>query len=88
LAAQELSQLVLTEPDAKLMRTARHGHQVAYNAQTVVDADNKLIVAFSARRNSSIVSAPRPCRRETTPPRTSRWNEEAQRNSKILQCRD
>jgi transposase len=46
LAAQELSQLVLTEPDAKLMRTARHGHQVAYNAQTVVDADNKLIVAF------------------------------------------
>lgn len=46
LAAQKLSQLVLTEPDAKLMRTARHGHQVAYNAQTVVDADNKLIVAF------------------------------------------
>jgi transposase len=46
LAAQELSQLVLTERDAKLMRTARHGHQVAYNAQTVVDADNKLIVAF------------------------------------------
>jgi transposase len=46
LAAQELSQLVLTEPDARLMRTARHGHQVAYNAQTVVDADNKLIVAF------------------------------------------
>ena len=46
LAAQELSQLVLTEPEAKLMRTARHGHQVAYNAQTVVDADNKLIVAF------------------------------------------
>ena len=37
---------MLTEPDAKLMRTARHGHQVAYNAQTVVDADNKLIVAF------------------------------------------
>jgi transposase len=46
LAAQELSQLVLTEHDAKLMRTARHGHQVAYNAQTAVDADNKLIVAF------------------------------------------
>jgi transposase len=46
LAAQELSQLVLTESEAKLMRTARHGHQVAYNAQTAVDADNKLIVAF------------------------------------------
>jgi transposase len=43
---QELSQLVLTEPEAKLMRTARHGYQVAYNAQTVVDAEHKLIVAF------------------------------------------
>ena len=41
-----LSQLVLTEPEAKLMRTARHGYQVAYNAQTVVDAEHKLIVAF------------------------------------------
>ena len=28
------------------MRTARHGHQVAYNAQTVVDAEHKLVVAF------------------------------------------
>jgi transposase len=46
LAEQKLSQLVLTEPNAKLMRTARHAHQVAYNAQTVVDADHKLIVAF------------------------------------------
>lgn len=46
LATQGLSQLVLTEPEAKLMRTARHGHQVAYNAQTVVDAEHKLIVAF------------------------------------------
>jgi transposase len=46
LAARGQSQLVLTEPEAKLMRTARHGHQVTYNAQTVVDADNKLIIAF------------------------------------------
>jgi len=46
LAAQGLRQLVLSEPDAKLMRTARHGHQVAYNAQTVVDAEHDLIVAF------------------------------------------
>jgi transposase len=43
---QGLSQLVLTEEEAKLMRTARHGYQVAYNAQTVVDAEHKLIVAF------------------------------------------
>jgi transposase len=28
------------------MRTARHGRQVAYNAQTVVDAKHNLIVAF------------------------------------------
>jgi transposase len=46
LEREGLSQLVLTEEDAKLMRTARHGYQVAYNAQTVVDAENKLIVAF------------------------------------------
>jgi transposase len=46
LAAQDLSQVVLTEREAKLMRTARHGYQVAYNAQTVVDAEHKLIVAF------------------------------------------
>jgi transposase len=46
LKRQGLSQLVLSEPEAKLMRTARHGHQVAYNAQTVVDAEHKLIVAF------------------------------------------
>ena len=46
LEREGLSQLVLTEDEAKLMRTARHGYQVAYNAQTVVDAENKLIVAF------------------------------------------
>jgi transposase len=46
LAGRGLSQWVRTEPEAKLMRTARHGHQVAYNAQTVVDAENKLVVAF------------------------------------------
>jgi transposase len=45
LAAGGLKQLVVTEPEAKLMRTP-HGHAVAYNAQTVVDAQHKLIVAF------------------------------------------
>lgn len=45
LAARGQKQLVLTEPEAKLMRTP-HGHAVAYNAQTVVDAEHKLIVAF------------------------------------------
>jgi hypothetical protein len=45
LAARGLKQLVMTEPEARLMRTP-HGHQVAYNAQTAVDAEHKLIVAF------------------------------------------
>jgi transposase len=39
-------QRVISEPEAKLMHTARHGYQVAYNGQTAVDAANKLIVAF------------------------------------------
>lgn len=46
LAAEGLKQRVQGEPEAKLMRTARHGHQVAYNAQSVVDAKHGLIVAF------------------------------------------
>jgi transposase len=46
LAMQGLSQWVRTEPEARLMRTARHGQQVAYNAQTVVDAEHHLVVAF------------------------------------------
>src|SRR5579863_8069551 len=45
LAAGGLKQLVASERDAKLMRTA-HGHAVAYNAQIAVDAEHKLIVAF------------------------------------------
>ena len=46
LVAEGLKQRVIGEPDAKLMRTARHGHQVAYNAQTVVDAKHGLIAGF------------------------------------------
>src|SRR5258708_2533767 len=45
LAARGLKQMVMTEREAKLMRTP-HGHAVAYNAQTAVDAQHKLIVAF------------------------------------------
>lgn len=45
LAGPGLKQLVVGEREAKLMRTP-HGHQVAYNAQTVVDAKHDLIVAF------------------------------------------
>jgi hypothetical protein len=45
LAARGLKQLVESEPEAKLMRTP-HGHAVAYNAQTAVDAKHKLIVTF------------------------------------------
>src|SRR5882672_9683479 len=45
MAARGLKQMVMTEPQARLMRTP-HGHAVAYNAQTAVDAKHKLIVAF------------------------------------------
>jgi transposase len=45
LSERGLKQLVVTERDAKLMRTP-HGHAVCYNAQTAVDAEHKLIVAF------------------------------------------
>jgi len=41
-----LTQVVDLEPEARLMKTARHGHQVAYNAQTAVDAEHGLIIAF------------------------------------------
>src|SRR5262245_61163486 len=45
LVREGLQQKVVSEPEAKLMRTP-HGHQVAYNAQIAVDAEHKLIVAF------------------------------------------
>lgn len=46
LAQEGVAQKVLGEPEARLMRTARHGHQVAYNAQVAVDGKNGLIAAF------------------------------------------
>jgi transposase len=45
LADRGLKQLVVSEPEARLMRTP-HGHAVAYNAQMAFDAEHKLIVAF------------------------------------------
>jgi transposase len=45
LARSGLRQQVVSEPQARLMRTP-HGHQVAYNAQIAVDAEHHLIVAF------------------------------------------
>ena len=45
LAKRGLNQLVLTEQDAKLMRTPR-GHAVAYNAQIAVEGKHDLIAAF------------------------------------------
>jgi transposase len=46
LAEAGLTQEVIGENEARLMRIARHGHQVAYNAQTAVDAKHGLIAAF------------------------------------------
>ena len=45
LAREGLSQHVVGEPEAKLMRTPQ-GHQVAYNAQIAVDAKHHLVAAF------------------------------------------
>jgi len=46
LVDEGLTQKVIGEPDARLMKTARHGHQVCYNAQTAVDDKHGLIAAF------------------------------------------
>lgn len=46
LADEGLTQRVVGEEEARLMKTARHGHQTAYNAQTAVDAKHGLILAF------------------------------------------
>ncbi len=45
LEASGESQVSLTDPDAKLMKTAQ-GSEVSYNVQTVVDSKHKLIVAY------------------------------------------
>ena len=53
LAATGRNHQVPGEPEARLMRTARHGHQVAYNAQTSVDAKHGLIAAFELSSESN-----------------------------------
>jgi len=45
LEASGESQVSLTDPDARLMKTAQ-GTEVSYNVQTVVDSKHKLIVAY------------------------------------------
>jgi transposase len=52
-ALENRAQHVATEPDAKLMRTANHGHQVAYNVQTAVDAKHSLIVDFAVTHDGN-----------------------------------
>ena len=46
-------QFVATEPEAKLMRTAHDGMQVAYNVQTAVDAKHALIVDFAVTNDGN-----------------------------------
>ena len=46
LCDEGLRQKVIGEDEARLMKSARHGHQVAYNAQSAVDAKHGLIAAF------------------------------------------
>jgi transposase len=40
------SQLSLTDVESRLMKTNNGGHEVSFNTQMVVDAENKLIVEF------------------------------------------
>ncbi|MGH9883746.1 MAG: IS1182 family transposase [Pyrinomonadaceae bacterium] len=46
------SQISLTDPDAKLMKTA-HGSEVSYNVQTVVDSKLKLLVTYEVTNEPS-----------------------------------
>src|SRR5437016_512980 len=57
MAARGLKQMVMTEPQARLMRTP-HGHAVAHNAQTAVDAKHKLIAAFDLTNEGRLRAAP------------------------------
>jgi transposase len=43
--AEQLSQVSLTDEDARLMKTSK-GSAVSYNVQTVIDSKHKLIVAY------------------------------------------
>lgn len=45
LAASGASQVSLTDPEARLLKTA-HGSEVGYNVQAVVDSKHKLIVTY------------------------------------------
>jgi transposase len=45
MAAEQLSQISLTDADARLMKTSK-GSAVSYNVQTVVDSKYKLIAAY------------------------------------------
>ena len=52
LQQQNLKQLIRTEPDARLMRTAK-GMQVSYNVQTAVDTEHSLIVHHVVTQDGS-----------------------------------
>ena len=47
------------EEEARLMRTVRQGHQVAYNAQTAVDEAAHIIVAAELRYGATKKNSPR-----------------------------
>jgi transposase len=52
LAESGESQISLTDPDAKLMKTA-HGHEVGYNVQTVVDSKLKLLLTYEVTNETN-----------------------------------
>lgn len=50
---QDETQYVASEPEAKLMRTAHSGFQVAYNVQIAVDAKHSLIAEFAVTQDGN-----------------------------------
>lgn len=54
------AQRVAAEPEARLMRTAKAGYQVAYNVQTAVDAKHALIAAFEVTNDGNDHHQPLP----------------------------
>ena len=49
----EKAQSNFTDPESRIMKTSSEGFQQSYNAQTVVDGDNQVVVATTVTDNAS-----------------------------------
>ncbi len=50
---EERAQSNFTDPESRIMKTSSEGYQQCYNAQTVVDGENQLVVATTVTDNAS-----------------------------------